>query len=937
MGDKIRHTDTFRMLAASIPIGNSFIFSVASEGIYDSVDDIISSSEDEYSLNIEEQRLDGFHVLPEDAGSDEDDESLCSQMNSPRRGEANYIDPNDVLCRGEENPPLNWTSSQCNDEVRCLEDTPALTATSDDLECLQPVSVNSSNLDDERPITSEIGRAKTFQQLLEEELQKEKPFPSSLQANPKRNFLRRGEGIARFNPPPNEKSIQRHVQRSNNRSKSSSTPHRTLPLLLEDQTVPKRPISQPVLSRNKSKEAKIEFGKTQCKPPICPPPTNRRRSKSATAKPMSSSSSQPLLLSSSQKPQTTTTRMLATTPLTSSSHCSVGSSQKPQTTARLKTLAMTGPSSITDGGINELVDIQSLVDAGVGIPANPKDVERILRAIYDGQPLPGDSEQKDEETVGKGSALLNESLTNSIEVETKDLAEFEFMEQLADDMSFCSDSSVVVKFMHKRLPHSVSKLTAAHIAPTSLPDSWRERNSAPSHRSSVHYVNSIISSDRDDTLVNGTTDSGSDTEETLFSSSEHCSDGDIAYTGADSGEDGGCDGKIFWTGDEVTNDGHVKNDNSKKDYNSRDGDTQINGVVEYQESDSEERGISLGQPVEATTTGFGSTYMTGTIQNKIENLFLDSSPKSQRDRERGQRSPQQAEVVRAAGRMGLGMSSVTSAAASESGVACRQRQHRTQANSKDSGSHTMDHSEVKVAVIPLTARGITRKIAVKDIGSHRTIRGGHMEKSIGTEELEHLVGANTTTSMTFGGSGESLGGSRGGGGSGGVKGKGKDEESGSARSSDFCSSDECMTDDDGAVVVVRQARSTNNSRNSEERCSAIGDDFAAGVRGRVTGASNESPSPSDESDHHHTDEDSGSGNNNSYKRNDDGDSDDDADADDDDDDDDNDDGDEESKSSSNDDEDAWNDTCDSVKKIEESLFQKSLSNKQDPATALCQS
>ncbi|CAI9744175.1 Hypothetical predicted protein [Octopus vulgaris] len=918
-----------------------------------SKDDIISSSEDEYSPNIEEQRLDGFHVLPEDAGSDDDHEGHCNQMNSPDGGEANYIDPNDVPCRGEENPPLHWTSSHCNDEVRCLEDTPALTTTSDDLECLQPVSVNSSNLDDERPITSEIGRVKTFQQLLEEELQKEKPSPSSLPGNPKRNFLRRGEGIARFNPPPNEKSIQRHAQRKNNRSKSSSAPHRTLPLMLKDQNVPKRPASQPVLSRNKSKETKIEFGKTQCKPPICPPPTNRRRSKSAAAKPLSSSSSQSPSLPSSQKPQTTTVRMLATTPLTPSSHCSVGSSQKPLTITRsaaamsgplshlLRIPAMTAPSSITEGGngngtgdINELVDIQSLVTTGAGIPANPKDVEKILRAIYEGQPLPGDSEQREEEeTVGKGSALLNESITNSVEVETKDLAEFEFMEQLADDMSFCSDSSVVVKFMHKRLPYNASKLTAAHTGPTSLPDSWRERNSAPSHRPSVHSVNSVISAGRENTEVNGITDSGSDTEETLFSSSEHCSDGDLAYTGADSGEDGGCDGKIFWTGEEVTNDGYV----SKKDYNSRDGDTQMNGVVEYQESDSEERGVSLGRPVDATTTGFGSTFRTGTIQNKIDTLFLDSSPKSQRDRERGQRSTQQVEVIRAVGGMGLGVSSVTATAASETGVTCRQRQHRTQASSKDSGSHTMGHSEVKVAVIPLTARGVTRKIAVKDGGSHRSVRGGYVEKRVGTEEVhEYSVGTDTARSMTFGGSGgsgESLGGSRGGGG---VKGKGKDEESGSARSSDFCSSDECMTDEDGTVVVVREARSTNNSngRNSAERRNDVRDSFAAaGVRGRVTGASNDSPSPSDESDRCHTDEDSGSeNNNNSYKRNDDGDSDDDDDEDDDEDDED---GDEDSKSS-NDDADTWNDTCDSVKKIEESLFQKTLSNKQDPANVVLQ-
>ncbi|GAB1608454.1 hypothetical protein Ahia01_001129600 [Argonauta hians] len=823
----------------------------------------ISSAEIEYFPR-NEDRSDGFSVLPEDNCVRE---STLPQSYSPYRSKGSCKEQSDDLsCRaatsyGDQrkstlshgdtvNMPL--CGSNGYKEINYHEDIPdiaTITISSTDKEHHQPMS--SSNLD-ERPISSAVGRAKTFQQLLEEELQKEHmppphhgsgiaPTLSSSETNPpsKRSFLRRGEGIARFNPPAAEKSAQRHAQRNSSQVSSSSVSHRVSPVMLKMKSSlnSRRPVSQPIFLRKKPKETKIDFGKMPSKPPICPPPPTvgipRRRSKSAAAK-----SSQPSLSShhtssiSLQKPHSSTissssttvsvisTKIAATFPAASSTSSSaaatasvcVGSSSQPKSSSSssLSTAVVSSstsaqptataaplppPSSVVAEAVSkwpsrmseqDIRDAFFSADGVAAVPANAEDVERILRTIYGGHlPITTVEGDNGDETAQCGAIHEGKNLSNSIEVETRDLAEFEFMEELAEDMSFCSDSSVVVKFMDNRLPYSNSQRTSAQSM--SAPGSRKERRSPLSPKTSTMplTLDGIVSSDKEeekeDTLVhsNPSTDSDEDDDdeeeeevevETLFSSEQECSDDD--------------------------DEGEGKN------------------------------------------TGFGG------VQDKIDNLFEDQS---------------RVEVP-------LNM------------PICAPRRHQYQL------LHHDHSSEVKVAFVPMTAARneggrMVRKIALKECDSGEGLMPEHpSQPRVDTATNTVCVGSRVGV--------------------------------GSAGSSDFCSSDECVTDDDATPVKKAYC------------CSCCGDDdcddgSACQHQGLPTG-----------SEHQKTfnHKEGGEGQRGKVSDNDNGNSEHCGDVDEEENDDDD----------YDDDDDTWNDTCDSVRKVEESLFLESLGQKQEPSAELSQ-
>lgn len=254
---------------------------------------------------------------------------------------------------------------------------------------------SKSNPLDERPISSKLGRKKTFEELVEEQLKEEKENQSNSSTNVvvKRPFLRRGEGIARFHPPPDEKSIQR--MKKGPRSVSSVPP-----AIVPPKEANRRPLSQPILSTKKTNKAV----KLSVKPPKYP------------------SSRQKLKLGGSLKP------VPSVTPVPS---------EDPR-----KSVPLTSSSSLQSD--QYATSFSSVSNA---VPTSSKEVEKILRAIYDGEPVEnGELSDPDSKKAERNSP------TDSIEIEKTDLAEFEYMEQMADDMSFCSDTSVVIKFMDKRLP-----------------------------------------------------------------------------------------------------------------------------------------------------------------------------------------------------------------------------------------------------------------------------------------------------------------------------------------------------------------------------------------------------------------------------------------------------------------------------------------------------
>lgn len=402
--------------------------------------------------------LDGICPLGDSASESETESNYVDNKEINRFGGQAVLSPRQNVQPKESAAKVKLSQSKKNASSDVVStEVQQITGPSENIHLSQGASCNPL---DERPISSHLGRKKTFEQLVEEQLEEEKEQESNVSQNipVKKPFLRRGQGIARFNPPPDEKSVQR-VKKS--QRAMSSIP----PAVVPTKEINRRPMSQPVITSNKSKATKTESAKLSMKPPKYP--TNRQKLKLGVApKPVPSVTPAPRSCEDQSK---------------------------------------AGPFSSSSQSDQSTISFSSVSNA---IPTNSKEVEKILRAIYNGKPI-GEAEDSSEQV---SEICKRISPTNSVEVEKSDLAEFEFMEQMADDMSFCSDSSVVMKFMDNRLP-------------IQIPDSSNSKTSSPNQR--IHFgkqfgetrslssklrthasqnTSESISSDQDDTLVNSDTD-----------------------------------------------------------------------------------------------------------------------------------------------------------------------------------------------------------------------------------------------------------------------------------------------------------------------------------------------------------------------------------------------------------------------------------------------
>ncbi|XP_064612712.1 centromere protein J-like isoform X2 [Liolophura sinensis] len=289
----------------------------------------------------------------------------------------------------------------------------------------EEASFSNQDLDD-RPVASAVGGKKTFEELLEEQLRaeekKSQKSPRSPEKPVKRPFLRRGQGLERFKGPPQKKKTPVPA-------KSSTTNKKT--------EVPKRTVT--------TAKASVASGSKGQK--------NNSSNKPASAK--ADTKKEDLNEGSFKKPGLAPKTIQELPGL-------------PQKSLKLKPLAQ--KSSVSCDKKLDLTKKQAVTSedqTDLGSKPGKSTGSEMKRGEISSQSQPTQQNGKYSKVDASFLSHLEKMQENS-EVEEEDLEEFEMLEHFADNASFSSNSSLVVKVLQKdrwKAAQLQGSVLPAHQAP----------------------------------------------------------------------------------------------------------------------------------------------------------------------------------------------------------------------------------------------------------------------------------------------------------------------------------------------------------------------------------------------------------------------------------------------------------------------------------------